>query len=65
MKLYQMQEKNRLIQYFVGISPKDFCDRYVKRYNSLITHQEELVKYKIDYEKDRLLLEQQRREQHN
>jgi len=38
MKLYQMQEKNRLIQYFVGISQKDFCDRYIKRYNALITH---------------------------
>jgi hypothetical protein len=59
-----MQEKNRLIQYFMGISAKDFCDRYVKRYNSLITHQEELVKYKIDYEKDRLVLERQRQE-HN
>ena len=64
MKLYQMQEKNRLIQYFVGISQKDFCDRYTKRYNALITHQDNLVKYKLDYEKEKRQLEISKRE-HN
>lgn len=62
MKLYQMQEKNRLIQYFVGISQKDFCDRYTKRYNALITHQEQLIKYKTEYEMKKRQLEVQRRE---
>ena len=62
MKLYQIQEKNRLIQYFVGISQKDFCDRYTKRYNALITHQEQLIKYKTEYEMKKRQLEVQRRE---
>lgn len=30
-----MSEKGKLIAYFKGISNKDFCDRYQKRYNSL------------------------------
>lgn len=58
-----MQEKKRLIQYFVGISQKDFCDRYIKRYNALITHQEQLTKYKFDYDTKKRQLETQRREQ--
>jgi hypothetical protein len=63
MKLYQMQEKKRLIQYFVEISQKDFCDRYTKRYNALITHQEQLIKYKTDYDTKKHQLETQRLEQ--
>lgn len=44
-----MQEKCKLITYFKGISNKDFCDRYTKRYNSLLTHKDTISDFHKEY----------------
>ena len=54
-KLSLMQDKCKLMAYFKGISNKDFCDRYTKRYNSLLTHKETLSGFYEDYREQKLL----------
>lgn len=56
-RLTLMQEKYKLISYFEGISNKDFCDRYTKRYNSLLTHKETLQGFYIGYKNDKFQIE--------
>ena len=54
-KLSLMQDRCKLMAYFKGISNKDFCDRYTKRYNSLSAHKDTLQVFHEDYQNQKLL----------
>ena len=48
-KLYSLQEKQKLIDYFREMPNKEFHERYIKRHKTMLGYQEYLSKYLNQY----------------